>query len=143
MFLSKLEKLRKVTANERQYLALKLVNGELRHVPGPASEWLNRFQYQSIDVKDMYNLNLSQMIVVYSRDEKTNNVKRRIISGPCMFMLAPNEWLHTFQWHAQDNKLPGHINPNGTIFEILTVKPDFFHYHVTNFMEIFDKQNNF
>ena len=80
----------------------------------------------------MYNLSLSQLLVVYSRDEKSNSVNRRIISGPCMFMPMPNEWLHKFQWHAQDLKQPGHINPNGTIFEILTVKPDFFHYHVNN-----------
>ena len=78
----------------------------------------------------MYKLDDSQVIVVYNRDIATNDVNRRIVKGPCLFMPESNEWLHEFQWHAQDTENFGHLISDGAKFQILTIKPDFFNYNV-------------
>lgn len=79
----------------------------------------------------MFKLDDSQLLVVYSRDETTKQVQRRIVRGPCKFMPEPNEWLHEFKWHTQDKLNVGHLISNDqNLFRIITVKPDFFHYYV-------------
>lgn len=45
-------------------------------------------------------------------------------------MPRSTEWLHQFKWHAQDTQQIGHLIQDGAKFEILTQKPDFFHYYV-------------
>ena len=46
-------------------------------------------------------------------------------------MPSSNEWLHEFKWHAPDTNNLGHLERNGEKFNVLTVKPDFFHYYVS------------
>lgn len=58
----------------------------------PTREWFNRLVHESITTEKLLQLNSFQMIVVYSRSDK-NNVERRLIQGPCVFMPEPNEWL--------------------------------------------------
>jgi hypothetical protein len=83
-----------------------------------------------VQVKDALKLDDSQLIVVYNRNEKTKQVNRRIVKGPCVYMQSSNEWLHEFKWHSVDSENLGHLNFNGEKFNVLTIKPDFFHYYV-------------
>jgi hypothetical protein len=109
----------------------------------PAAEWFNRFVHESIRVQDAYKLDESQLIVVYKRNVDTNQVIRRIVKGPCVYMLEANEWLHLFNWHTQDSENVGHmVHKREVVCENaqdasklvpLTLKPDFFHYYVLKF----------
>ena len=102
------------------------------HLKSPVSEWLNRFEHESITIENGYKLNSCQVIIVYNQNLKSNEVVRKMIEGPCLFIPDSNEWLHQFKWHSQDNNNIGHLIPNGSNFRILTKKADFFHYHVIN-----------
>ena len=106
----------------------------------PVSEWFNRFEHESIAVENGYKLNSSQIIVVYNQNAKTNEVTRKMVEGPCLFIPEANEWLHLFKWHSQDSKNFGHLIPNGSSFRILNTKPDFFHYYVRLTNSILKKQ---
>jgi hypothetical protein len=74
-------------------------------------------------------LNESQVIIVYKR-VKPDEVVRRIVRGPCIFMPHSNEWIHQFSWHKQDSDKIGHLIRDAHHFQILTIKSDFFHYYV-------------
>lgn len=130
LVLSKLEKLRRFVANENQYLVVKYIDGHIEHVKGPCCIWMNRFEHDMIQVKESYKLDESQILVVYDRDQQTNEVNRRLVPGPGIFVPKSSEWIHQFSWHAEDPTHQGHLIPDLNKFEILNIKPDFFHYHV-------------
>lgn len=138
LFMEKMEKLRSYVADEKQYLIIKFVSGAVKHMRGPCMEWFNRFEHESITVKDLYQLNSSEIIIVYKRDSQTTTVDRRLCEGPCMFMPHSNEWIHEFNWHVMDHQNIGHLIKNDLKFEILTKKPDFFHYYVKEVRTIDD-----
>lgn len=138
LFMEKMEKLRSYVADEKQYLIIKFVSGAVKHMRGPCMEWFNRFEHESITVKDLYQLNSSEIIIVYKRDSQTTTVDRRLCEGPCMFMPHSNEWIHEFNWHVMDQQNVGHLIKNDLKFEILTKKPDFFHYYVKEVRTIDD-----
>lgn len=83
----------------------------------------------------------SQLVVVYRRDPVTRDVSRRLVKGPRVYMIESNEWLHVFNWHKQDKENIGHmVHARSTqdvaasihaLITPLTLKPDFFHYHVS------------
>lgn len=75
-------------------------------------------------------MNTSQLIVVYNQNIETNEVVRRVIEGPCLFIPNASEWIHQFNWHSSDPINVGHLIKDGHNFKILTNKPDFFHYYV-------------
>lgn len=95
-------------------------------------EWFNRFEHEWIEVKDLYKLNSSETIIVYNRDAATTLVNRRQYEGPCQFMPDANEWIHEFSWHYPDTNNIGHMIRGDRKFEVLTNKPDFFHYYVSS-----------
>ena len=128
--MGKIEKLREYVANVNEYLVIKYLNGIVNHIRGPAREYLNRLEHESIQVEKLLQLKSSQLIVVYSRNSNNNSVERRLIPGPTVFMLQPNEWLHNFVWHGQDSNNIGHMIPHFSKFSALTTQSDFFHYYV-------------
>jgi len=130
LFMEKLEKLQSYVADATQYLIIKYHDGRVIHKKGPIKEWLNRFEHEWIDVKNLYKLNSSEILIVYNRDSETTKVNRRLCKGPCQFMPDANEWTHEFNWHIPDSKSIGHMIKGENKFEILTNKPDFFHYYV-------------
>jgi len=151
LFLKKFERSIKYTANANQYLVLKYIDGKIEHKPGyvlmfillfknnlvnvsrkcfrPLTVWFNRFQYESIQVKDSYKLDQSEMIIVYNRNEK-NDVRRRVVKGPCLFFPQANEWLHEFQWHHPDSNNFGYFVYDSTKFVVLKTQPEYLHYFV-------------
>lgn len=99
----------------------------------PTVEWFNRFMHESIGVRKGITLDQSQMIVVYNRDNESKEVKRKLVKGPCLYILEANEWIHEFKWHMQDLQNIGHMKlSEAASFTVLTLKPDFFHYHVSD-----------
>jgi hypothetical protein len=71
----------------------------------PVREWLNRLEHETIKVEKLLQLKSSQMIIVYSKDNKSNSVERRLIQGPCIFMPQPNEWyLHLYKKYKKNRK---------------------------------------
>lgn len=106
----------------------------------PAIEWFNRFKHEYIRVSDCVKLDESQLVVVYRRDPATRQVSRRLVKGPCVYMIESNEWLHVFNWHKPDKENVGHMVHTRSTQDVaasihalitpLTLKPDFFHYHV-------------
>lgn len=128
--MEKLEKLHQYVADSNQYLVIKYIDGNVVHKKGPVAEWFNRFEHESISVENGYKLNSSQLIIVYNQNLKTNQVVRRVIEGPCLFIPDASEWLHQFKWHSPDSNNLGHLVKDGNEFRILTNKPDFFHYYV-------------
>lgn len=130
LFMEKLEKLHQYVADSNQYLVIKYIDGNVVHKKGPVAEWFNRFEHESISVENGYKLNSSQLIIVYNQNLKTNQVVRRVIEGPCLFIPDASEWLHQFKWHSPDSNNLGHLVKDGNEFRILTNKPDFFHYYV-------------
>jgi hypothetical protein len=94
--------------------------------------WFNRFEHNQIRLKTAFKLDESQLIIVYNRDPATNQVNRRIVRGPCVYVPLASEWLHEFVWHAEDKNHAGHVAfvPNGVKFNILKTKPDFLNYNV-------------
>jgi hypothetical protein len=128
--LDKAEKLQQYAANLSQYLTIKYLDGNVVHRRGPTQEWFNRLVHEKITTCDLLQLNLSQVIVVYSRDDNSNTVQRRLVHGPCTFMPQANEWLQTFSWHSEDPKNAGRIIPSSAKFSLLTMQSDFFNYSV-------------
>ena len=80
------------TALVSEYLVIKSVNGQIEHRRGPNVEWHNRIMYESIRVEKLMQLASQQVLVVYSRTSD-NDIERKIITGPCVYMPQPNEWL--------------------------------------------------
>lgn len=126
-------------ADFNEYLVVEYVSGRVEHKPGPVSVWFNRFEHNIIKLKSCYQLDESQLIVVYSREPEDNKVTRRTVKGPLSYMPQSNEWLHQFSWHgpAQDSQ-EGHLVPNVNKFEILKTKPDFFNYNIREVRTIDD-----
>lgn len=79
------------TALTDEYLAIKHVDGKMEHRRGPSVEWHNRIQYESIRVEKLTKLAMHQILVVYARTTE-NNIERKLITGPCVYMPQPNEW---------------------------------------------------
>lgn len=129
MVFDKVEKLKSYKANNNEYLIVKTLNGDIKHIKGPAFEWFDRTQYESIRVENLFKLIESQIIIVYRR-LVNNEVERRLVQGPCVFMPEPNEWLHNFNWHGEDPTTIGKVLPNLNKFQILSLQPGFFHYNV-------------
>ena len=135
LWLAKLEPLRSCVADAHQYLVVKYIDGRVVHKPGPVREWYNRFEHEApIEVREAHKLSDLQVLIVYSYSEKKvsqQQVKFRLVQGPCVFVPDAEEWLHEFSWHAPDPDKLGHMIPNGCKFQVLNLNAaDYFHYHV-------------
>lgn len=100
--------------------------------------------HEYIRVSDGIRLDDSQLVVVYKRDVESSNspqqVSRRLVKGPCVYMIESNEWLHVFNWHKQDKENVGHMVHSrnnqdvaaslNALITPLTLKPEFFYYYV-------------
>ena len=83
--------------------------------------------HSSISVEKCYCLDSNQAIIVY-RNEK-EEFSRKVINGPGIFHIQPNEWLHKFQWHGPLAEHKTKYGPNNN-FEILNFAPNQLYYNV-------------
>ncbi|XP_052784660.1 uncharacterized protein LOC128220342 [Mya arenaria] len=122
--------LTRYSANQNEYLVIKHRDGRMEHVQGPCAMFLNTIAYHSMKTEDMISLDANEALVVYKKEEKSNEVKRYIKYGPTMFMPLANEWLHSFCWHGTDPSNKTRLIPNQKRFERLQIIPDQFYYNV-------------
>ncbi|XP_071113421.1 uncharacterized protein [Haliotis cracherodii] len=122
--------LTKHSANQNEYLVVRYLDGCVEHIPGPHVMFSNPVRISSTTVQEVIALDASEALVVYSRDNETDTVKRYIKYGPCQFMPAASEWLHDFQWHGTDPQNKTRIIGDGHKFKKLKIIPDQFYYNV-------------
>ena len=74
-----------------------------------------------------YCLDANQAIIVYKNEKE--KFTRKIIPGPGIFYIQPDEWLHKFLWHAPlaDHKTKYAANNS---FEVLNFAPNQLYYNV-------------
>lgn len=111
-----------------EFLIVKHRDGSQYHIPGPKEVWLDPRIHENIEKADALQIAGKEAVVVYTKDDK-DNLARRVIHGPALFVPNPGEWLHTFNWHgAKDDsykKVPG-----GLVFQKLWLMPDQMYHDV-------------
>ncbi|XP_074658375.1 uncharacterized protein LOC141911275 isoform X2 [Tubulanus polymorphus] len=130
LFREKFTELSRLSANQNEFLKVKYIDGKVDHIPGPCSMFRDPSKHTSIDKMQGIPLDANELLVVYSKNEKTKEVMRYLKDGPTIYIPKANEWLHTFNWHGTnpDNKtqkIPGLLK-----FNKLQVIPDQFYYNV-------------
>lgn len=108
------------SADQTQYLRVKYRSGEVEHIPGPKTIFLNPVAYDSIEVCDAVVLASGSAVVVYRQHvqgvpastseqskvpeaallDTASSVEARIVHGPAIFVPEATEWLHEFPWLA-------------------------------------------
>jgi hypothetical protein len=119
-------------AHPGEFLIVRFRDGGQEHLPGPSHVWLDPRKHLSISKEDALQIATKEAVVVYSRDEG-GEVKRRIVSGPAVFVPEPGEWLHTFSWHGSMGGAEGYRKvPNSLVFQKLWLLPDQMYHDVTD-----------
>jgi len=118
-----------------EFLIVRFKDGSQKHLPGPSEIWLDPRAHSDCEKEDALQISAKESVVVYSKQkiekdgEEKEEVQRRIVSGPALFVPEPGEWLHTFCWHGSKGqgykKLPG-----GMVFQKLWQMPDQMYHDV-------------
>lgn len=122
------EDLRQFAAEADQYLVVRFRDGHAEHVRGPAAVWFDPILHESIKVEQASSINAHEPVVVYRRAGE--QVSRRVVHGPALFVPTEDEWLHEFRWHGADPGEPTRKMPNALRFTKLWVIPDRMHFGV-------------
>ncbi len=111
-----------------EFLIVRHRDGSQEHIPGPKEQWLDPRVHASIQKEDALQIAEKEAVVVYAKN-KDDQVKRRVVVGPALFVPYPGEWLHTFSWHGapkgESEKVPG-----GLKFQKLWLMPDQMYHDV-------------
>ncbi len=110
------------SAGPKEYLAITYKNGEVEHIAGPASIWLDTVKHEKVEIKQAIEINAHEAIVIYRKIEDT--VDRKVIEGPALYVPKSNEWLHEFRWHGAHPNNPEKKVPRGLVFKKLRMIPD-------------------
>ncbi|XP_060083490.1 uncharacterized protein LOC132562749 [Ylistrum balloti] len=137
LYRERLQYLKSYTANQYQFLVLKDKDGVVTHKRGPCEVFHNTMMYDSIEIKDATKIDANHLIVVYKR-LKDNDVQRRIIQGPTVFVPEAEEWLHQFTWHGCDATDKTRMIPGHNKFTQLAIIPDQFYYNVRDVRTVDD-----
>ena len=121
--------LQRHAAGADEYLVIRFKDGKRQHIHGPAAVWFHPIEHESIATEKALPLDANEAVVVYSQGEQ-DQVSRRIVRGPALFMPASNEWLHEFSWHGSDAK--GVKVPRALRFAKLRVIPDQMYFDVAD-----------
>lgn len=114
------------TAREGEYLAIEYKNGTTEHKVGPCKLCTDPLLHQRITTHTALNLDAHEAVVIY--DDQNEAVTHRILNGPAVYVPAPTEWLHDFQWHGDNGK--GKKVPRALKFQKLRVIPDQLYFDV-------------
>ena len=113
------------------FLVIRYRDGRQQHLPGPAELWRDPRQHLEITRQDGLQLAAKEAVVVYSKAEGADQITRRIVYGPSLFVPSPGEWLHTFSWHASRGGHKGvQKEPNALVFQKLWLMPDQMYHDV-------------
>ncbi|KAJ8316481.1 hypothetical protein KUTeg_006495 [Tegillarca granosa] len=124
LFRERLQKLKHYTATQHQYLIFKDKMGVVTHKRG-------------VTIKEAIRVDANHLIVVYKR-LKDNDVQRRIIQGPTVFVPEAEEWMHEFKWHGSDPSNKTRMIPASSVFKHLAIIPDQFYYNVRDVRTVDD-----
>jgi len=86
------QKLQRLSANQKQFIRLQHSDGNIEHLPGPCSLFLNPLRMESADIKESYSLDANEVLVVYQRERESGGVLRRVQHGPTVFTPSADEW---------------------------------------------------
>jgi hypothetical protein len=115
-----------------EFLIVRFRDGKQEHLAGPAHVWFDPRIHLSITKEEALQIAAKEAVVVYSRGED-EEVKRRVVSGPAVFVTAPGEWLHTFSWHGAKGGSQGNRKvANALVFQKLWLLPDQMYHDVTD-----------
>ncbi|MCA9070677.1 MAG: hypothetical protein KDA84_17225, partial [Planctomycetaceae bacterium] len=101
-------------------------DGRQEHIPGPTELWFDPRVHQEINREDALQIAAREAVVVYSRPKDgSEEISRRIVHGPALFVPEPGEWLHTFSWHGSKGGSQGiEKTANSLVFQKLWLMPD-------------------
>lgn len=125
------EKMRHFVAHPGEFLIVRFRDGRQEHLPGPADLWFDPRIHEQVTRQDALQLAAKEAVIVYSRSEGSNAISRRIVYGPMLFVPAPGEWMHTFQWHGSQGGSQGMRKvAKGLVFQKLWLMPDQMYHDV-------------
>jgi hypothetical protein len=111
-----------------EFLIVKHRDGSQYHFPGPKESWLDPRVHEQMEKAETLQIAGREAVVVYAKDEN-NQIARRIVTGPALFVPKPGEWLHTFKWHGA--KQDGYKKVTGGLeFQKLWLMPDQMYHDV-------------
>jgi hypothetical protein len=116
------------TAAADEYLVVDFQDGHSEHVRGPAAVWLDPVAHKKVRTEAALPVDANEAIVVYRRAGE--QVDRRIVRGPAMFVPTEEEWLHPFRWHGADPRDARRKIPEALKFVKLRVIPDQLYFDV-------------
>ncbi len=89
--------------------------------------------HSKISVENCHCLNANEAVIVYKKNEK-NEIRydRRIVRGPTVYMIQPDEWLHQFTWHGPSKTNKTTYEPGIYKFEVLNFAPNQLYYNVSD-----------
>jgi hypothetical protein len=113
-------------AHPGEFLIVRYRDGRQEHIPGPTELWLDPRVHQEIAREEALQIAAREAVVVYSRPEEgSEQISRRIVYGPALFVPEPGEWLHTFSWHGSKGGSQGvEKTANSLVFQKLWLMPD-------------------
>lgn len=120
-------------AHPGDFLVVRFRDGRQEHLAGPAHCWFDPRIHLSVDKEEAVQLSDKEAVVVYSEDDETRTISRRVAHGPATLVPGPGEWLHTFVWHGPSpdsntfQKVPG-----GLTFQKLWLMPDQMYHDVVD-----------
>jgi len=91
--------LRRVTADEQQYLVVRFQDGHTEHLPGPVELFFHPVLHEKIEVEQAIAIDAGTALLVYTRDE-ADKVTWRVLRGPARFVPQPNQWLKPLPLHT-------------------------------------------
>src|SRR5262245_4157394 len=123
--------MRHYVAHPGEFLIVRFRDGRQEHLTGPTDVWFDPRVHEQITRQDALQLAAKEAVIVYTRMDGA--VSRRIVYGPMLFVPAPGEWLHTFQWHGSEGGSQGVKKVSkGLVFQKLWLMPDQMYHDVTD-----------
>eukprot|EP00298_Acanthocystis_sp_HF-20_P009571 c18385_g1_i1.p1 GENE.c18385_g1_i1~~c18385_g1_i1.p1 ORF type:complete len:409 (+),score=110.05 c18385_g1_i1:3-1229(+) len=133
VYFSRINFLTNFFADQNQYLVVVKNDGSVDHIRGPTSLFLNPLEHQSIKVANAIRLGSGESLVIIKVIDNIN-IERRIVLGPTLLFLEPNETEMVFSWHGLDPKKKDDIRyqPNKNKFSKLSTGKQQMYYNVEN-----------
>ncbi len=128
LFRRTVQPLTRHSAGADQYLIVEFNDGHCEHLRGPASVWFDPVAHKEIRVEPALPINSHEAVVVYRRDDE--QVRRRVVRGPAMYVPTEDEWLHEFRWHGADPRDQRRKVPSALKFVKLRTIPDQMYFDV-------------
>ncbi|CAF1135529.1 unnamed protein product [Didymodactylos carnosus] len=137
----RLEPLRIHQAHDTEYLEIHYADGHTEIETGPISIYDDPLKIVSIEKKQMIKLDANEIIILYTQKKIDNTFAekvlpdsslRQIVKGPCMYAPKPNEWIHEFIWHGEQEEHKARIVPGAKVFKKLRLIPDQFYYNISD-----------